>query len=206
MTSTLAVTVASALLTAVSTDDAMRILATSYRSDGISATAMRASLSIVMSFPPDQGGFYGPAGRNMARANLLRRAQFAVSAAQRLSQDVSRANSARQSVAAALDRGVTRERRFYAAHLMAIWGRQKAGAQADSAAMDHGDLLGWYTVRDKKTSAECKQADGRNFYVDHEPLIGYPGAVHPNCRCYPGEPFPDGAILPSHGLTLRRAA
>jgi hypothetical protein len=194
----LAVTVAQALLTAVNTDEAMAVISTAYRADGVSAVAMRSAVSIVMSFPPGQEGFYGPAGRNTARANLLRRASFAVAAAGRLSQDVSRANSARQSVATALDAGIARERRFYGQHLMAIWNRQKAGSQADSAAMTHGELLGWHTVIDAKTSEECRRADGRNFHVGQMPKIGYPGAVHPHCRCWPGAPFDDGGLLDSY--------
>ena len=157
--------------------------------------AWRAALSIVMGHPPGQDGFHGAAGRNMARVNLLRRAQFTVSAAQRLSQDVSRAISALQPVADALQRGVTRERRFYGQHLIAIWQRMKAGSQADSAAMTHGQLLGWHTVIDGRTSAECRAADGFNFLVDRVPKIGYPGAVHPHCRCYPGRPYDGAKIL-----------
>jgi len=207
-------TVAGLLLTSLTVDAAMTGLDDAGVAElagmALTTAAMRASwrvaFSIVMGHPPGQDGFYGQAGRQVARTNLLRRAQFTVSAAQRLSQDVSRAISARQPIATALDAGVTRERRFYGQHLMAIWARQKAGAQADSSAQDYGRMLGWHTVIDGKTSRECRRADGKNFYVDRMPLIGYPGSVHPSCRCEPGEPFDDGAILPSYGLDLRRAA
>jgi hypothetical protein len=211
--SSAALTVAGVLLTAASVDAALAALSAAgagalglLLKSKAERLAWRAALGIVMSHPPGADGFHGAAGANMARTNLMRRAQFTVSAAQRLSKDVSRAISALQPVVAALDRGVTRERRFYGQHLLAIWQRQKAGAQADSAAMDHGRMLGWHTELDGKTSAECKAANGKNFYADRVPVIGYPGAVHPHCRCRPGAPFPDGAILPSHGLTLRRAA
>jgi len=188
-------------LAAIMTGLAIPLAAVKLRS-----VAMRAALGMVLSHPPGQDGFWGDAGRQMARQNLLRRAQFTVSAAHRLSDDVSRAISAHQSIVTAISSGLDRERRFYGQHLVAIWGRQRAGAQVDSAAMLHGRMLGWHTVRDAKTSKECLAADGKNFYADHVPLIGYPGAVHPNCRCQPGAPFPHGAILPSYGLTLRRAA
>ena len=73
----------------------------------------------------------------------------------------------------------------------------QAAMNTDMASWSYGDLLGWYTVRDARTSAECLAADGRNFSASAPPLIGYPGAVHPHCRCYPGPAHPGGRMLPS---------
>jgi hypothetical protein len=133
-----------------------------------------------------------------------------VAAARRIGADLSAAHSRGQSLPAALLKSVQRERRFYAQHLMAIWQRSQAGAQVDSAQMTYGNLLGWHALRDKNTSADCLAADGRNFYADHMPLIGYPGAVHPHCRCQAGTPFPGARLLPSFGTPqagrYRRAA
>ncbi len=61
----------------------------------------------------------------------------------------------------------------------------------------HGDLLGWNTVKDSRTTAECYAADKRNFRASMPPAIGYPGATHPNCRCYPSAPFKGAKVLPS---------
>ena len=202
----LVIAVASALLLSATVAIAMASLAVLLKGFRVRAQSMEASLTIVMGHPPGQDGFYGPAGHAMARLNLLRRAQFAVMAARRIDLALTRAHSRGESMPQALAGAVQLERRYYAQHLMAIWGRQKAGAQVDSAAMTYGRLIGWHTVRDKKTSAECLAADGKNFYADHMPVIGYPGTVHPHCRCLPGAPFPRGAILPSYGLKLRRAA
>ncbi len=200
-------TVAGVLLTATTVDAALAALAGAGAGalyggltlkSKVERLAWRGALGIVMSHPPGQEGFHGAAGRNVARVNLMRRAQFTVSAAKRLSQDISRGISTLQPVATALNAGLQRERRFYGQHLLAIWNRQKAGSQADSAAMTHGDLLGWHTVIDGRTSAECRQADGRNFYVGEMPKIGYPGMVHPHCRCWPGKPFRDGDLLDAY--------
>jgi hypothetical protein len=202
--------VAGVLLQAVSVDAAMQGLAAILRVQKRRADAMTAALEIVMGHPPGQEGFFGPASREMARLNLLRRAQFAVSAMKRLTSDATQARSQNQSAVKAILHGMSRERRYYALHLMAIWGRSRAGAQVDSASMTYGRMLGWHTVRDRNTSPECLAANGKNFYADHMPLIGYPGAVHPNCRCLPGAPFPGARLLPSYGMPqagrYRRAA
>lgn len=161
------------------------------------ATALRAALGIVMSMPSEAIGIIGPATRQVARLNLLRRAQFAVSALNRIAADVRQARSRGQPVAQALAESVARERRYFGMHREAIWNRDKAAAQVDSSALSYGMLLGWHTVLDKHTSAECRAANGRNFYADAMPLIGFPGGVHPHCRCYPGRPWPGGGILPS---------
>ena len=75
--------------------------------------------------------------------------------------------------------------------------------QVDMATMTYGLLLGWHTVIDKRTSAECYWANGQNFHADQMPAIGYPGAVHPHCRCYPGAPFPGGKLLSPSPRLLR---
>lgn len=177
---------------------------------GIPRRALYASLDIAMSHPPGQTGFYGPATMAMERANRQSRAMFVLTAARRIGDDLRTAHSRGTSQIQALRDAAVRERRYYAQHLVAIWGRSQAGAQTDSAAMTYGNLLGWHTVRDARTSRECLMADGKNFLADHVPLIGYPGAVHPNCRCRPGAPFPGGRLLPSHGIPdtsrYRRAA
>lgn len=196
----IAAALASALAGAAVTVDAVLAyagLSAMLRAAGIERLAMRKAIEVIMSMPPDRQGFYGAATARMARMNLLRRAQFAVSAGRRLTGDLREARSRGIPLAQALAGGVLRERRYFGQHLEAIWQRSKAGAQADSAAMTYGRLLGWHTVIDARTSAECRAASGRNFLVDKMPAIGYPGAVHPHCRCYPGKPWPGGRMLPS---------
>lgn len=190
---------AAALATAVSVSyvlaDAAVLL--QLRKSGIQPRAMRVSLEVIMSMPPDRQGFYGAATARTARLNLLRRVQFAVTSSRRVMQDLREARSRGIPLTQALLDAAERERRYFGQHLQAIWKRSQAAAQADTAAMTYGRLLGWHTVLDKRTSAECRHANGRNFLVDKMPLIGYPGGVHPHCRCYPGRPWPGGRMLPS---------
>jgi hypothetical protein len=197
----LALAAAGVLATAVTVAGALSLLAPVFLKQKITRAALEAALEVVMHYPPDAAGFYGPAGAQTARLNLIRRAQFLVSAAIRLTAEYARLRSGeitKEDMAAAL----VREVRYYGQHQEAIWARQRAAAQADSASMDYGALLGWYTVHDSRTSAECRAADRHNFYVDRMPSIGFPGGVHIHCRCMPGPPFP-GAPLVGHSRPLR---
>lgn len=83
---------------------------------------------------------------------------------------------------------LARERRYFNAHLDATKNRRDVAAQVDKAAQRYGDQLGWYAKMDSRTSAECRKANGKNFTVGKRPEIGYPGAVHPHCRCKAGKP------------------
>jgi hypothetical protein len=196
----LAIAVGTVLVTATSAALAIGPLTALISYAKIPRAAMGAALEIVMGNPPGTTGSYGPATMAMERQNLQRRAAFVVAAARRIGSDIVAAHSQGRSAANALAVSISRERRFYAQHLLASWQRSRAGAQVDGEAMSRGLLLGWHTVRDTRTSAECRQADGRNFYADHMPAIGYPGSVHPHCRCRAGAPFPGARLLPSYGI------
>lgn len=206
----LAIAIGTVLVSATSAAVAVGTLGSYLAVTRIPRQAMYLALDIAMSHPPGQTGFYGPATMAMERANLQRRAMFVLSAAKRIGSDIVAARSQGRSVADSLAASLKRERRFYAQHLLATWQRSQAGAQTDSAAMTYGLLLGWHTVKDTRTSADCLAADGKNFYADHMPLVGYPGAVHPHCRCQAGAPFPGARLLPSYGIPAssryRRAA
>lgn len=58
-------------------------------------------------------------------------------------------------------------------------------------------LVGWQARMDSRTSPECAAANGLNFYADRPPAIGYPGAVHPHCRCRPRKPWPNAGLVDS---------
>ena len=202
-----AASVAAALATAATVDQAMIMIQQTVTLASLlgdpAGLAMRAALAVVMSLPPDRLGAAGPATLAMIRTNTLRRAQFALMAARRLAQDVTDARSRGTSVAEALANGISRERRYFGQHVEAMFARTQAGARTDSAAAVYGPLLGWHAYRDSRTSPECLAADGHNFWSDAVPLIGLPGAVHPHCRCEPGQPYPGARVLPSAGA--RRA-
>jgi hypothetical protein len=67
-------------------------------------------------------------------------------------------------------------------------------------------LVGWHAKLDGRTSPECRAADGANFPANRPPSIGWPGAVHPSCRCRPGAPHAQGRLLDSIISTRRKAA
>lgn len=198
------------LLTAVTATAGLAALGGVLKARRLPRQALLSALVIAMEHPPGQTGFYGPATMTVERLNTQRRAAFVLAAAHRIGADLRAARSRNQNMASVLVQSVRRERRFYAQHLIATWQRSQAGAQVDSEAMARGLLLGWHAQHDAKTSAECRQADGKNFYADHMPLIGYPGAVHPHCRCRAGAVFHGARLLASYGFPstaqYRRAA
>jgi hypothetical protein len=156
---------------------------------------VRSILHVVLGHPPEATGISGPATERIWRLNLIRRAQYVVAAVLRLHREVDGAVSRGENPLTALLAGVERERRYYALHLLAGWNRMDAAARVDTAVMQVGLLLGWNTVIDSHTSPECLAANGHNFRADHMPKIGYPGAVHPHCRCYAGPPRPGANLL-----------
>lgn len=170
-------------------------LAASFLRFGIPEPALRGAIAVVLSFPPETFGVSGPATTSMVRINLARRAQYVIAAARRITTALRDARSRNEDMAAALADAIDRERRYYAQHLEASWKRAQAAARVDSSAMLYGPLLGWYSLLDRSTTADCRHADGRNFIAAVMPAIGYPGMVHPQCRCLPGPPHPAGAIL-----------
>lgn len=123
-----------------------------------------------------------------------------------MTSDVLSARSRGETARSALASALTRERRYFGQHIEAAWNRARAAAQVDQAYQSYGGLLGWYSVRDRSTSRECRAAHGGNFYVDRPPAIGWPGSVHPHCRCMPGPPVPGGRMLATFGRPTVRSA
>ena len=202
----LAFQLATTLLQAVNAEQALAKTLKYSRPLHISPAAMHSSIQLVMSMPQEVTGASGPASLTVIRENHLRRAQFAVSSARRLTSEIlsarSRGGTARSAIADALPR----ERRYFSQHIEAAWNRARAAAQVDQAFYAYGPLLGWYSVRDRTTSAECRAAHGGNFYVEYPPAIGWPGSVHPHCRCYPGVPVPGGRMLATFSRPTVRSA
>ena len=85
-----------------------------------------------------------------------------------------------------LREALRRERGYFNQHIEAMRKRRSAASQVDLMRARYGDELGWYAKMDSLTSAECRQANGKNFSASRIPGIGFPGAVHPNCRCRAG--------------------
>src|ERR1017187_8172860 len=167
-------------------------------------SGLHGSATIAMEHPPPVTGVVGAASAQTGRQNLARRAQFVLSAGKRLAGDGRQGRAQGKPVGAALLDGLARERRYYSMHTAAMWNRATAAGKTDMEAAVHGDLLGWNAMDDAKTSAECRAADGKNYHASAMPVIGYPGSVHPHCRCYPGPAHPGAPLLSSRGR-IRRA-
>lgn len=127
------------------------------------------------------------------RTNLTRRASYLAQAAHRITSGLARGPEA------GLD-AVDRERRYLAQHLQADAARTVAADQVAAqvrtlvresrkTGSTWNGLLGWHAVMDARTSAECRRANGRNFDPAKLPRIGFPGSVHPHCRCRAVPPY-----------------
>lgn len=151
---------------------------------GIPVPALLPVLLIAMSKPMDyglSGGVSAPASLESQDIERLFRAQFVLAGSRRVLAALRAGIAARQALAP--------EQRYFAQHIVAMRKRRDAAAIADRLATLYGATLGWHAILDSRTSPECREAHGKNFTVGERPAIGYPGAVHPHCRCKPGRPF-----------------
>ena len=206
----MALPLAGLLLTAASAAAVVAALKLRFKLGVLSALFWLAMLwvlqRIVMAHPPQQTGVSGHASEQVSRLNTARRAQFAIAATLRVARAMTEARARGEDAEGAGMAQVERERRYYQQHLDAMRQRAIAAARVDMEALEHGRLLGWKTVLDSHTSPECRAANGCNFYAARPPAIGYPGAVHPACRCKPVAPWPGGRLLPGSGPRYARAA
>lgn len=149
------------------------------------------------------GGAGPSATQRASRAVWAYRAAYLAAAAQRVADAVNRAQAAEGvSTDDALKAALKAERRYFTQHRQAEKARAAAADQVDAAAARYGPVLGWAAVLDEHTSRECRIADGGTFTAAAPPVIGYPGAVHPACRCRATAPLP-GA--PTVNAKLARA-
>lgn len=141
---------------------------------GIGTNVVQAAVVMVLRsiqpLPP------GPAAQLTARMQASYRAAYLVASAVRMQNAVNAGST--------LADAMSNERRFYALHLDAQVNRGNAVKAVDRVAgNDPDELLIWVAKMDSRTSAECRAANGLTFTAAEPPLIGYPGAVHPRCRC-----------------------
>lgn len=121
------------------------------------------------------------AARQQQAQEVYFRAAYILSATQRLAKAMDAGKTPREAVAA--------ERRHVQAHEAARKNRQTIAKEVDRVSDIYGDQLGWWAQQDGHATPECKAAGGTNFRASQRPLIGWPGSVHPRCRCRPGPPF-----------------
>jgi hypothetical protein len=188
--------VIAALATAVTVAGITAALGAKLLAEGIGHLALAAVAWLMLSWPQDVMEGTGPATHHMVRTNTLRRATFFLNACKRVQAAVIAARSKDEPVRPAIAAAIMIEKRYQAQQVAMAHQRLKAASAIDGLASTYGDLLGWNTVKDSRTTAECYAADRKNFRADRPPIIGFPGATHPNCRCYPSRPFRDAAVLP----------
>ncbi len=183
----------------------LAVLALGYAADKIAgalAAVLKVPLKIVTAFLSALGAealasFTRPTGdgvsaRSLAKkANLRYRCAFIINALRRIAK------------APDWKTALKREISFWKAHTKASARRMTVARRIDASRKLYGDLLGWYATLDNRTDPACRAADHRNFHALQPPVIGYPGSVHPRCRCLPGPPFP-GAKMVGDSLTVRR--
>lgn len=148
-------------------------------------TAVRVAMSAPIGDATPPGAPIGGSGITTARLERTFRATFLYGSAKRIARQMREGKQPLEIIRV--------ERAYFARHLEAQGKRRAAARAVDRAAASHGPVLGWYAKMDHRTTAECRWANGKNFEVGKRPPVGYPGTVHPNCRCKPGPPHP-GAI------------
>jgi hypothetical protein len=192
-----------------------------FRRIGVSGRAAQAAIAVVLSMPQAPMEGTGPATRWAVRTNELRRAAFTVAASKRIQQAIDDARAQGEPLGPAIGDAARAEQRYFAQHVQADAGRIRATSAVDGAADTYGDeatqqqaradmadpppdgvvLLGWNAVRHKGVTPGCLAADGKSFRADRPPVVeghpAFPGAVHPNCKCFPGRPRRGAPMLPS---------
>lgn len=132
-------------------------------------------------------GMAGIAEAAQRRQELIRRGLYGLNSARRVARSIAKGKSLRESFAA--------ERGNLAAHREARRKRLAIAKSVDAASERFGTLLGWSAVIDNRTTSDCREANGKNFRADQRPARGFPGGVHPHCRCVPRAPFPNARTL-----------
>lgn len=147
---------------------------------GIPVKTLVFVLLIAMSKPVNYGVVTLPSATASSESSDLEpffRAQYVLASAERLEVARKMGN---------LPQAKKAEQRYFNQHVEAVANRKASAAAVDKARSRYGDELGWYAILDSRTSPECKEANGKNFSASRIPPIGYPGSVHPHCRCRPG--------------------
>lgn len=124
------------------------------------------------------------------RQNAFRKAAYLINAARRLAI-AWQSGRPDGTQLASLHIAYTRELSYLHQHLHAQVNRNRAAIAVAQQYNRRGrsGLLGWRAVMDARTSTECRAAHGCNFDPTRIPPIGYPGSVHPACRCRAVRPY-----------------
>jgi hypothetical protein len=163
-----------ASLTAISTALLPFLYATGIRLKVLKAALILAESSRLPAVSPP-----GPAVNVTVQAETAFRSMYVLNAARRLQA------AWNSDGIPGLRAAVATERRYLQQHKEAQANRAWAAELVDRAAAGENIPLRWKAVLDGRTSPECRAADGGLFWPSRPPAIGYPGTVHPHCRCTP---------------------
>jgi hypothetical protein len=112
---------------------------------------------------------------------------FLISSARRITEAMTKGKTA--------DEAGKVEQSYDKMHTKANQVRTQSLQQTEKVMLRNGPLVGWYAHYDSKTSPACRLANGHNFDAMQGTVIGYPGSVHPHCRCYAGPPHANGQMV-----------
>lgn len=167
---------------------------------GVSAVAGKAVLALLRGRPaPATSG--GVVGRAAQRQAWIYRAAYVLNAARRVDAARAQARSSGGDQRQALRDALAREKRFAGQQQDVEQRRAQAARDTEAAAQKAsgsktppaGTLVGWKARHDLgNVTPACAAADGNNYPFDRRPRIGYPGTVHPKCRCLVVPPWPNG--------------
>lgn len=152
-----------------------------HNSGGMTGHTAHAPLQYV-GLDTNSGG--ATVARSAARQEIFYRASYILHAAERIEKDVVAGKAVQDALAD--------EKAVFRKHESARRGRLGAAARVGKAANMFGDILGWYLNPALDNEPECIAADGNNFRASEGTILGWPGAVHPNCGCSAGPPHATG--------------
>lgn len=166
--------VLAALILWFSTPGTIKELVGSLVSLGISRAAAVKAVKLVAGKPLPRSSS-GPVAKRVAEQEPKLRAEYLLSAAERLSDGEAEKT----------------EEHHLEQHLQAGENRARAAKKTD-AAFKQASVVVWRCVMDERTDARCAVLNGRLFTVNSLP--GVPGAMHPRCRCTV-EPVGNGPLI-----------
>lgn len=165
---------------------------------GVAPAVAKALLTVTDRRPLSVVAGVGPAVRQTAASEATYRSMYLLNASGRIRTRIEGGMAPADAVRAEMPN--------YRAHLAAQQNRAVSAVAVDRAARRFGLVLGWRAVMDSRTSAECRAADGKNFQPASRPLIGWPGSVHPRCRCRPVAAFAGAGFVDDVATQTERKA
>lgn len=163
---------------------------------GLDPKAITAAINLASRVPRE----YEPLKRDPknAKSNVRRklvgyRAAYLLNCAKRISAAIK--GAPKEEKRQRYDAAKARENVYYKRHVAMQRRRISAARAVDRASLIYGDTLGWLAFPGERPSEACQKAHMKNFKASEMPSIGFPGAVHMNCKCVAVAPWPNAPLL-----------